>query len=129
MRKYSSTDDYDERVPEPNGGNRWRSLLKNTSAVAAAGVVGVAVFAGYRFRVAKPSQYVVRTGWLIDKVAVDKKAFQMPFQTYKMISVEPNNYKFDLQAMSKEKMEFILPGVYTIGPKVTNSTKRICIIY
>jgi flotillin len=78
---------------------------------------GFVAFAVMRYQIAKPSQYVVRTGIMIDKVTVDKKAFQWPFQTAKMISVQPSNYMFDLQAMSREKMEFILPGVYTIGPK------------
>lgn len=96
---------------------RWKSLAKHTGAIATAATVGVVVFASYRYRVAKPSQYVVRTGPLIETVAVNKKAFQLPFQTAKFISVEPTNYTFTLQAMSKEKMEFILPGVYTIGPQ------------
>jgi len=89
-------------------------LLAGATTIA---TVGFTAFAVLRYRIAKPSQYVVRTGIFIDKVAIDKKAFQWPFQTAKMISVQPSNYIFDLQAMSREKMEFILPGVYTIGPK------------
>lgn len=93
---------------------QYAAYTTAAATVACAAVVG---FAAYRYKVAKPSEYLVRTGLLIDTVAVDKKAFQLPFQTAKFISVQPTNYKFDLQAMSKEKMEFILPGVYTIGPK------------
>lgn len=32
--------------------------------------------------------------------------------------MQPHNYTFELQAMTSEKMEFTLPGVFTIGPKV-----------
>ena len=92
----------------------YAAYATGVATLAGAALVGFAV---YRYKVAKPSEYLVRTGLMIDKISVDKKAFQWPFQTAKFISVQPKNYKFDLQAMSKEKMEFILPGVYTIGPK------------
>ncbi len=37
---------------------------------------------------------------------------------YAFLNMQPHNYTFELQAMTNEKMEFTLPGVFTIGPKV-----------
>ena len=34
------------------------------------------------------------------------------------IDVTTKNYEFDLNAMSVEKMEFLLPAVFTIGPNI-----------
>ncbi|KAJ1547543.1 hypothetical protein HK405_005576 [Cladochytrium tenue] len=48
---------------------------------------------------------------------VCKKAFVKPFQRVSRFSVAPINYTLSLQAMSKEKLEFALPAVFTIGPK------------
>jgi hypothetical protein len=65
--------------------------LKTTGGVALVGCAGLAAFAAFavaRYKVAKPSQYIVRTGIFIPRVAVDKKAFQLPFQTAKTISVQ-----------------------------------------
>uniref|UniRef100_A0A6B2L568 Band 7 domain-containing protein n=1 Tax=Arcella intermedia TaxID=1963864 RepID=A0A6B2L568_9EUKA len=53
----------------------------------------------------------------ISDMIVSKQGYQWPFQTYQFIKMHPTNYSFDLQAMSSEKMEFILPGVFTIGPQ------------
>ena len=63
------------------------------------------------------SQFVVRTGPLIEGISISKKAFQWPFQTASILEMAPSNYSFNLQAMSREKMEFIIPGVFTIGPR------------
>jgi len=71
----------------------------------------------WRYKVAKADQYIVRTGLGIVKMDINKKAFQWPFQRYEFIEMRPRNYNFELDVMSKEKMEFILPGVFTIGPK------------
>jgi len=95
----------------------WESVASSPLTYVGLTVVSGAAFLASRYKVALPSQYVVRTGIFIPKVAINKKAFQLPFQTAKMVSVQPKNFTFNLQAMSKEKMEFVLPGVYTIGPK------------
>jgi flotillin len=124
FRKEQSLNDFDDghfgtspQPPPKDFQSKFKTAMLSTGGVLAAGALGLVGFAAYRYRVAHPSQYIVRTGLFIDKVAVDKKAFQLPFQTAKTISVQPSNYTFHLQAMSQEKMEFILPGVYTIGPK------------
>lgn len=84
MRRYNSNDDSSQ--PRPS---RLKQIAKYGTVTAACAGIGILSFAAYRYRVAPPSKYVVRTGFMIDKVAVGKKAFQWPFQTFKMISVEP----------------------------------------
>ena len=85
--------------------------------MVAAGVGTVVGFAAMRYRVSGASQYVVRTGPFINGISISKKAFQWPFQTASFLTMAPSNYTFNLQAMSKEKMEFVIPGVFTIGPR------------
>ncbi len=75
-------------------------------------------FMGFRYIVANPNQYIARTGAGIKGITIDKSIMKKPFQKAKVIDITPRNYSFDLHAMSNEKMEFILPGVFTIGPSV-----------
>lgn len=70
-----------------------------------------------RYKVSNPNEYLVRTGLMINDMKITKSGLQWPFQTADFISLEPNNYSFNLHAMSNEKMEFVLPGIFTIGPK------------
>lgn len=90
---------------------------KKTAATFAVG--GLAVFAISRYHIANASQYIVRTGIGIKTVAISKKGFQWPLQTAVTMSMNPHNYTFGLSAMSREKVEFLLPGVFTIGPEDT----------
>jgi flotillin len=76
-----------------------------------------AVWLVSRYRVAGPGQYIVRTGPGIPTIAINKKAMQWPLQKAAVLEMAPSNYNFNLQAMSEEKMEFVLPGVFTIGPE------------
>jgi len=69
-----------------------------------------------RYRIAKPDQYLVRTGLFIKDINVSKQGLQWPFQRYEFISMHPRNYSFSLHGMSQEKLEFLLPVVFTIGP-------------
>jgi len=93
-------------------------LTMLTSLTASAvPIIGASAFVYNRYRVSRPDEYLVRTGLFIEDMEIGKQGFQWPFQTYKYISMHPVNYTFELQAMSIEKMEFVLPGVFTIGPK------------
>lgn len=95
-----------------------RSMVDNPMKTMAGGaLIGLGFFVSTRVKIAKPSEYIVKTGIGIEKVSISKKTVQWPFQTSKTISVQPSNFTIGLQAMSKEKLDFILPGVYTIGPK------------
>lgn len=69
------------------------------------------------YKVADANQYIVRTGLGIKDIAIDKKCVVWPFQKYKFINMHPENYEFELSALSIEKIPFRLPGFFTIGPK------------
>ncbi|KAJ3068303.1 hypothetical protein HK102_007205, partial [Quaeritorhiza haematococci] len=64
-----------------------------------------------------PNEYLVITGAGIEDLKICKKAFVWPFQKCVRFDITPINYTLKLQAMSAEKLEFILPAVFTIGPK------------
>ncbi|KAL5706241.1 Flotillin-like protein 4 [Ranunculus cassubicifolius] len=69
------------------------------------------------YRVANATEYLVITGWGIPDVKLAKKALILPFQSCSVFDVSPVNYTFEVQAMSAEKLPFILPAVFTIGPQ------------
>ncbi|KAI3522702.1 hypothetical protein L2E82_05965 [Cichorium intybus] len=69
------------------------------------------------YRVASASEYLVITGCGIDDIKIAKKAWIFPGQSYSKFDITPVNYTFDVQAMSAEKLPFILPAVFTIGPR------------
>jgi flotillin len=72
---------------------------------------------GLFYRVAKPSEYLVITGWGIKELKLVKKAWIYPGQRWSILDITPVNYSLDVQAMSSEKLPFILPAVFTIGPR------------
>ncbi|GKB44321.1 flotillin-like protein 4, partial [Tanacetum coccineum] len=69
------------------------------------------------YRVAKASEYLVITGIGIHDIKIAKKAWILPGQSSTKIDLSPVNYTFEVQAMSAEKLPFILPAVFTIGPR------------
>ncbi|CAM0956762.1 unnamed protein product [Alopecurus aequalis] len=73
------------------------------------------------FHVADASEYLAITGWGIDDVKLAKKAWVFAGQQCKKFCISPVNYEFEVHAMSAEKLPFILPAVFTIGPKITAS--------
>ena len=72
-----------------------------------------------RYVVADASEYLAITGWGIDDVKLAKKSLVFVGQQCKKFSIVPVNYTFEVNAMSAEKLPFILPAVFTIGPQVT----------
>ncbi|PRQ39475.1 putative Band 7 domain, Flotillin family [Rosa chinensis] len=70
------------------------------------------------YKVVDASEYLVITGAWIDDLKVKKKAWILPGQTYTIIDLSPVNYTFNVQAMSAEKLPFMLPAVFTIGPRI-----------
>ncbi|KAL1884064.1 hypothetical protein Daus18300_000173 [Diaporthe australafricana] len=70
------------------------------------------------YRVAAPDEYLALTGMGIDLVKISKSAWVYPFQRCTKFSVQPHDYAMDLQAMTKEKLQFLLPVVFTVGPDV-----------
>lgn len=70
------------------------------------------------YRVASASEYLVITGLGITDINIAKKAWVLPGQSSRKFDVSPVNYTFEVQAMSAEKLPFVLPAVFTIGPRV-----------
>ncbi|KAL7594705.1 hypothetical protein Lser_V15G28146 [Lactuca serriola] len=69
------------------------------------------------YKIANASEYLVITGCGIDDIKIAKKAWVLPGQSYSVLDISPVNYTFEVQAMSSEKLPFILPAVFTIGPR------------
>ncbi|KAL0692297.1 hypothetical protein Bca4012_059477 [Brassica carinata] len=70
------------------------------------------------YRVARASQYLAITGAGIEDIKLSKKSWVFPWQSCTVFDVSPVNYTFKVQAMSAEKLPFVLPAVFTIGPRV-----------
>ena len=92
----------------------------NWRHVAAGAAVGGALLAGgflmSRYRVCSASQYMVRTGLGIKDMAVSRKGITWPFQRVYVYDMTPKSYRFQLHNMSREKVPFLLPTVFTIAP-------------
>ncbi|PWA82563.1 band 7 domain, Flotillin family [Artemisia annua] len=73
-----------------------------------------------KYRVAKASQLLIITGAGIRDIKIAKKAWILPGQSYAKFDISPVNYTFEVQAMSAEKLPFILPAVFTIGPRIND---------
>ncbi|GMH12465.1 hypothetical protein Nepgr_014306 [Nepenthes gracilis] len=69
------------------------------------------------YRVAGASEYLVITGGGIRDLKLAKKSWVLPGQRCTKFDLSPVNYTFEVQAMSAEKLPFILPAVFTIGPR------------
>ncbi|KAL5706240.1 Flotillin-like protein 4 [Ranunculus cassubicifolius] len=74
------------------------------------------------YKVAKATEYLVITGCGIDDVKLAKKGFIFPFQQCNRFDVTPVNYTLEVHAMSAEKLSFLLPAVFTIGPQVDDES-------
>ncbi|KAI1120526.1 hypothetical protein F5Y10DRAFT_258207 [Nemania abortiva] len=70
------------------------------------------------YKIAAPDEYLAITGMNIKNVLITKAAWVWPFQRCNRFSVQPHDYGMNLQAMTKEKLQFLLPVVFTIGPDV-----------
>ncbi|EOY09211.1 PREDICTED: flotillin-like protein 4 [Theobroma cacao] len=70
------------------------------------------------YKVANASEFLVITGIGIPDIKLAKKAWILPGQSCTVFDVSPVNYTFEVQAMSAEKLPFVLPAVFTIGPRV-----------
>ncbi|MCI39863.1 flotillin-like protein, partial [Trifolium medium] len=70
------------------------------------------------YKVAKASEYLAITGAGIKDIKLKKKAWILPGQSCRVFDLSPENYTFEVQAMSAEKLPFVLPAVFTIGPRV-----------
>lgn len=70
------------------------------------------------FKIAAPDEYLAITGMGVKNVKICKSAWVWPFQRCTRFSVQPHDFAMNLQAMTKEKLQFLLPVVFTVGPDV-----------
>ncbi|KAK4233678.1 hypothetical protein C8A03DRAFT_38593 [Achaetomium macrosporum] len=70
------------------------------------------------YKIAAPDEYLAITGMGVKNVKICKAAWVWPFQRCMRFSVQPHDYAMNLQAMTKEKLQFLLPVVFTVGPDV-----------
>ena len=84
---------------------------------AGAVVVTAGLFIAARYRTSKSNEWLVRTGLGVKDIQIGKKFIKWPFQEIDCINMSPHSYKFSVNAMSKEKMEFNFPAIFTIGPQ------------
>lgn len=70
------------------------------------------------YRISAPDEYLAITGMGVRTVKITKATWVWPLQRCMRFSVQPHDYAMDLQAMTREKLNFKLPTVFTIGPDV-----------
>lgn len=96
-----------------------RKIVTETilASVKTIGTLG-AMWCGYNTHVAATNERLVKTGLFLERKGMQISGFtvRLPFQIVKTIPLMPVNYSFELKAMTIEKIEFQLPGVFTIGP-------------
>lgn len=97
-----------------NSQNTFRNIVLGAVGLSAVGLAG---FLSTRVRVAKPQEYLIKTGIFVRDINVSKKTIELPFQRVTTVNMNPVTYNFDLVNMSKEKIEFRLPIVFTVQPK------------
>ena len=68
------------------------------------------------YHVSDANSYLVVTGGGVEDVKIVKKAFIYPWQRWSLISISPFDFEITLQAMTIEKLQLLLPAVFTIGP-------------
>ena len=111
--------------------NKTFNAVLSLGSVATLAGAGLAAFAAHRYHVATPSQFIVRTGMGIKgNMSVSKRAMQWPFQQARRVDMSPVTLTFRLHNMSKGKVEFELPVVFTVAPanpdENMGSFKRYC---
>ena len=80
-------------------------------------IAGTGIFVTQRYKTSKSHQWLIRTGLGIKKPQIIKNGIKWPFQNIQIADMTSSSYKVTVNAMSIEKMDMIIPAVYTIGPK------------
>ena len=103
----------------PYGGKQDQEVyfINNIILVSSSLLAGGLLFATFRYKASNPNEYIAKTGFMVNNIEIFKKTVQWPLQQIHFIDLTPQGYSFILHSMSKEKMEFLLPCVFTIGPK------------
>ena len=103
----SSSSEYSSWLP-----SRRTALLGG----ATASLLAASAFLVSRYHVCNASQHMVRTGLGISDMLVTRKGFRWPLQKVHIYNLTPHSYRFELHSMSREKVPFLLPTVFTIAP-------------
>ena len=87
--------------------------------IGAAAVIGIGLGAAIfsRYKVARPSEFLIRTGLGIDGLSITKKGVHWPGQKAMFVNIAPHTFSVDISALSKERIPFLMPSIWTIGPK------------
>lgn len=110
-------DDYDNRKKKPFYKRYETSIKISSTVLAGLGATGVVAFLWYRFHIAQPNQVLVKMGLGVPNgISHGTRMYQFPFQRVQSIDMRPRNLPFNLHSMSTEKIEFLLPCSYTVGP-------------
>lgn len=70
------------------------------------------------YKISRPDEYLAITGMGVRTVKITKASWVWPLQRCTRFSVQPHDYAMDLRAMTREKLQFALPVVFTVGPDV-----------
>ncbi|GMP57085.1 hypothetical protein CsSME_00021322 [Camellia sinensis var. sinensis] len=65
-----------------------------------------------------PLEVLTITGCCIPDIKLAKKKWIWPGQKFTRVDISPVNYTFKVQDMSAEKLQFIFPAIFMIGPRV-----------
>lgn len=105
-----------------NKSSFWKKNLTIVGSGIAATALGLGTLLFTRYKVSSANQYLIRTGLGLKDINIVKKGFDLyPLQKCQYVNLNPSNYSFELHNMSKEKVPFNLPVVFTIGPVDPNS--------
>ena len=92
---------------------------KNLKLLSQITLLGLGAYAiSLRYKTSRSNEWLVKTGIFVKDLQIGKKFVQLPFQDIQKIVVTPKNYNLNINSMSKEKMEFQFPIVFTLGPKI-----------
>jgi flotillin len=80
-------------------------------------VFGYGGLVASRYKTSKSNEWLIRTGLGIKDLQICKTFVQWPFQNIERMVLTPKSYRISINVMSKEKMEFNFPAIFTIGPK------------
>lgn len=87
--------------------------------------VGAGLTLASLYRTARSNERLVRTGLMLKGIHISQTCFHIPyFQTFRRVSLEPRTYKVPIEAMSKERISFHMPTVWTIAPKKDEDSIR-----
>jgi flotillin len=100
--------------------SNYNNKSKNTDTLFYSATIGTVVAVGAwlmtRYKVCQPNQQLVKTGLAIKDMAIAKKSIIFPFQKFQFIDMNPKTFSFHLHHMSREKVPFNLPVVFTVSP-------------